>query len=117
MVIDCLLAFRKMPIGYREVLEYMHGYLAAYPLSFRPDKTGQQYIVADRNSYRLGESSDLTMTEEMVKGENEVFTNTMQRKTFGRLIAMFANPPSPEENRKPRAIFSDQAARKSGSKG
>jgi hypothetical protein len=109
MVIGCLLVFRTMPIRYREVLEYMQGFLAAYPLGFQADETGQQYIVADRNGYRLGESSDLKRIEEMVKGENEVFSNTMQRKTFGRLIAMFASLPSPDENGKQRTIVSDQA--------
>jgi hypothetical protein len=79
-----------MAIRYREVLEYMQGYLAAYPLGFQADETRQQYIVADRNGYRLGESADLEAIEEMVKGENEAFANTMQRKTFRRLIAMFA---------------------------
>ena len=78
-----------MPIRYREVLEYMQGFLAAYPLSFQADETGQQYIVADKNGYRLGESSDLKRIEEMVKDENEAFANTMRRKTFGQLIAMF----------------------------
>ena len=76
---------------YREVLEYMHGYLAAYPLGFEADETGQQYIVADRNGYRLGESADLKVVEEMVKAENQAFANTMQRKTFRQLIAMFAS--------------------------
>jgi hypothetical protein len=75
---------------YREVLEYMHGYLAAYPLGFEADETGQQYIVADRNGYRPGESADLKVVEEMVKAENGAFANTMQRKTFRQLIAMFA---------------------------
>jgi hypothetical protein len=88
-VIGCLLVFQTMPIRYREVLEYMQGFLAAYPLSFQADETGQQYIVADKNGYRLGESSDLKRIEEMVKGENEAFANTMRRKTFGQLIAMF----------------------------
>ena len=108
MVIGYLLVFETMPIRYREVLEYMHGYLAAYPLGFEADQTGQQYIVADRNSYRLGESSDLAIIEEMVQGENEVFTNTMQRKTFGQLIALFASLPSPDENVQQRAIFPDE---------
>ncbi len=76
---------------YREVLEYMHGYLAAYPLGFEADETGQQYIVADRNGYRLGESADLKVVEEMVKAENQAFANTMQRKPFRQLIAMFAS--------------------------
>jgi hypothetical protein len=80
-----------MPMRYREVLEYMHGYLAAYPLGFEADETGQQLIVADRNGYRLGESADLKVVEEMVKAENEAFANTMQRKTFRELIAMFAS--------------------------
>jgi hypothetical protein len=30
-------------------------------------------IVADRNGYRLGESADLEVIEEMLKGENESF--------------------------------------------
>jgi hypothetical protein len=85
-----LLAFQKMPIRYREVLEYMQGYLAAYPLGFEADETGQRNIVADRNGYRLGESVDLEVIGEMVKGENEAFTNNMQRKTFRQLMAMFA---------------------------
>ena len=76
---------------YREILEYMHGYLAAYPLGFETDETGQQLIVADRNGYRLGESADLKVVEEMVKAENEAFANTMQRKTFRQLIAMFTS--------------------------
>ena len=80
-----------MPTRYREVLEYMQSYLAAYPLSFQADETGEQYIVADRNGYRLGESADLKVIEEMVKGENEAFTNNMQRKTFRELIATFAS--------------------------
>lgn len=79
-----------MPIRYREVLEYMQGYPAAYPLGFQPDETGQRNIVADRNGYRLGESVDLAVIKEMVKGENGAFTNNMQRKTFRQLIAMFA---------------------------
>jgi hypothetical protein len=79
-----------MPIRYREVLEYMQGYLAAYPLGFEADETGQRNIVADRNGYRLGESVDLEVIGEMVKGENEAFTNNMQRKTFRELMAMFA---------------------------
>jgi hypothetical protein len=79
-----------MPIRYREVLEYMQGYLAAYPLGFEADETGQRNIVADRNGYRLGESVDLEVIGEMVKGENEAFTNNMQRKTFRQLMAMFA---------------------------
>ena len=69
----------------------MQGYLAAYPLGFEADETGQQHIVADRNGYRLGESGDLEVVAEMVKGENEAFTNNMQRKTFRQLIAMFAS--------------------------
>jgi hypothetical protein len=100
MVIGCLLVFQAMPTRYRDVLEYMHGYLAAYPLGFQADEPGQQYIVADRNGYRLGESSDLKRIEEMVRGENEAFINTMQRKSFGQLIAMFASLPSPDENGK-----------------
>jgi hypothetical protein len=80
-----------MPIRYREVLEYMQGYLAAYPLGIQADETGQQHIVADRNGYRLGESADLKLIEEMVKGENEAFANNMQRKTFRELLAMFAS--------------------------
>ena len=79
-----------MPIRYREVLEYMQGYLAAYPLGFQADETAQRNIVADRNGYRLGESVDLEVIGEMVKGENEAFTNNMQRKTFRQLMAMFA---------------------------
>jgi len=79
-----------VPIRYREVLEYMQGYLAAYPLGFQADETGQRNIVADRNGYRLGESVDLEVVKEMVKGENEAFTNNMQRKTFRQLMAMFA---------------------------
>jgi len=80
-----------MPIRYREVLEYMQGYLAAYPLGFQADETGQRNIVADRNGYRLGESADLAVIEEMVKGENQAFADNMQRKTFRQLIAMFAS--------------------------
>lgn len=80
-----------MPIRYREVLEYMQGYRASYPLSFQADETGQQHIVADRNGYRLGELADLKATEEMVKGENEAFTKSMQPKTFRELIAIFAS--------------------------
>jgi hypothetical protein len=80
-----------MPIRYREVLEYMQGYLAAYPLGFQADETGQQHIIADRNSYRLGESVDLEVIEKLVKGENEAFTNTMQRKIFRQLIAILAS--------------------------
>jgi len=80
-----------MPIRYREVLEYMQGYLAAYPLGFQADETGQQTTVADRNGYRLGESTDLKLIEEMVKSENQAFTNNMQRKTFRELITMFAS--------------------------
>ena len=79
-----------MPIRYREVLEYMQGYRAAYPLVFQADETGQRNIVADRNGYRLGESADRQAIEEMVKGENEAFTDNMQRKTFRELIEMFA---------------------------
>ena len=97
-----------MPIRYREILEYMHGYLAAYPLAFEADETGQQYIVADRNGYRLGESSDLKGIEELIKSENEAFTNTTQRKAFGQLIAIFASLPSPDEDGKPRANVSDE---------
>ena len=93
-----------MPIRYREVLEYMRGYLAAYPLGFQADDTGQQHIVADRNGYRLGESADLKVIAEMVKGENEAFANTMQRKTFRQLIAMFPSLTSPDENGKQRAV-------------
>jgi hypothetical protein len=80
-----------VPIRYREVLEYMQGYRAAYPLGLQADETGQRNIVADRNGYRLGESADLEVIEEMVKGENEAFANSMQPKTFRELIAMFAN--------------------------
>jgi hypothetical protein len=86
-----LASLPDMPIRYREVLEHMKGYLAAYPLGFQADETGQRNIVADRNGYRLGESVDLQVIEEMVKGENEAFTNNMQRKTFRQLIAMFAS--------------------------
>ena len=68
----------------------MQGYLAAYPLGFEADETGQRNIIADRNGYRLGESVDLEVIGEMVKGENEAFTNNMQRKTFRQLMAMFA---------------------------
>jgi hypothetical protein len=109
MVIGFLLAFQIMPIRYREVLEYMQGFLAAYPLSFQADETGQQYIVADRNGYRLGESSDLERLEEIVKRENEAVTNTIQRKTFGQLTALFADLPGPDENGKQRAIVSDES--------
>jgi hypothetical protein len=91
IVTGCLLAFQTMPTRYREVLEYMQGYRAAYPLGFEADETGQQYIVADRNGYRLGESADLALIEETVKGENEAFTNNMQPKTFRELIALFAS--------------------------
>jgi hypothetical protein len=45
----------------------------------------------------------------MFKGENEAFTNSMLRKTFGQLIAMFASLPSPDEIGKQRAIVSDRA--------
>ena len=89
-----LASLQGMPIRYREVLEYMQGFLAAYPLGFQADETGQQHIVTDRNGYRLGESADLELIEEMVKGENEAFTNNMQRKTFRELIAMFASSSS-----------------------
>jgi len=98
-----------MPIRYREVLEYMQGYLAAYPLGFQADETAQRNIVADRNGYRLGESTGLKVIEEMVKAENEAFASTTQRKTFGQLIAMFASLTSPDENGKQRAVVSDQA--------
>ena len=101
--------FRAMPTRYREVLEYMQGYLAAYPLGFEADETGQRNIVADRNGYRLGESGDLAVIEEMVKGENKAFADNMQRKTFRQLIAMFASLTSPDENGKQRAVVSDQA--------
>jgi hypothetical protein len=107
-VIGYLLVFQTMPIRYREVLEYMHGYFAAYPLGFEADETRHQYIVADRNGYRLGESSALKRIEEIVKAENEVFSNSMQRKTFGQLIATFARLPSPDESGKQSAIVSDQ---------
>jgi hypothetical protein len=80
-----------MPIRYRVVLEYMQGYLAAYPLSFQADETGEQYIVADRNGYRLGESKDLELIKDMVETENKSFTATNQRKTFRELFAMFAS--------------------------
>jgi hypothetical protein len=39
----------------------MQGYLAVYPLGFQSDETGQQHSVADRNGYRLGESTDLEL--------------------------------------------------------
>ena len=68
----------------------MKGFLAAYPLGFQADETGQRNIVADRNGYRLGESVDPKVVEEMVKGENEAFTNSMERKSFRQLLAMFA---------------------------
>jgi hypothetical protein len=97
-----------MPTRYREILEYMRGYLAAYPLCFEADENLQQYIVADRNSYRLGESSDLNRVQEMVESENEVFSNTLQRKTFGQLIAMFASLSGPDENRKQGVVVQDQ---------
>jgi hypothetical protein len=106
MAIAGVLIFQTVPMRYREVLEYMHGYLAAYPLGFEVDETGQQYIIADRNGYRLGESSDLAMIEGMIKTENEAFTNTTQRKPFRQLIALFATLPSPDENGTPRAILS-----------
>jgi hypothetical protein len=80
-----------MPIRYRVVLEYMQGYLAAYPLSFQADETGEQYIVADRNGYRLGESKDLELIKDMVETENKSFTATNQRKTFRELFAIFAS--------------------------
>ena len=98
-----------MPIRYREVLEYMQGYLAAYPLGFQADETGQHHIVADRNGYRLGESADLKAIEAMVKSENQAVANTTQRKTFRQLIEMFASLTSPDENGKQRAVVSDQA--------
>jgi hypothetical protein len=98
-----------MPIRYREVLEYMQGYLAAYPVGFQADETGQQYIVADRNGYRIGESADLKLVEDMVKGENETFANTTQRKTFRQLMSMLASLTSPDEHGKPRTVVSDQA--------
>jgi hypothetical protein len=104
IVTGFLVAFQAMSIRYREVLEYMQGYLAAYPLGFQADENGQQHIVADRNGYRLGESADLKVIEEMVKGENEAFANAMQRKTFRQLIAMFARLTSPDENGKQRAV-------------
>jgi hypothetical protein len=107
MAIGDVLVCWTVPMRYREVLEYMHGYLAAYPLGFEVDETGQQYIIADRNGYRLGESPELAMVEGMLKSENEAFTNTTQRKTFRQLIAMFATLPSPDENGKPRAILSE----------
>jgi len=60
------------------------------------------------DGYRLGESSELKRIEEIVKGENEVFTNSTQRKTFGQLLAMFASLPSPDENGNQSAIVSGQ---------
>jgi hypothetical protein len=42
IVTGCLLAFQTMPIRYREVLKHMQGYLAAHPLGFEADETGQQ---------------------------------------------------------------------------
>jgi hypothetical protein len=98
-----------MPIRYREVLEHMQGYLAAYPLGFQADETWHQHIVADRNGYRLGKSADVKLIEETVKAENEAFANTMQRKTFRQLIAMFASLTRPDENGKQRAVVSDRA--------
>jgi hypothetical protein len=47
MVIGRLLVFQTMPRRYTEVLEYAHGYLAAYPLGFRDDETGQQHIARE----------------------------------------------------------------------
>jgi hypothetical protein len=79
-----------MPIRYREVLEYMQGYLAAYPLGFQTDETEQQNIVADRNGYRLGESKDLELIKDMVETENKSFTATNQRKSFRQLKAMLS---------------------------
>jgi hypothetical protein len=79
-----------MPIRYREVLEHMQGYLAAYPLGFQADETEQQNIVADRNGYRLGESKDLALIKDKVETENKSFTATSQRKTFRQLKAMFS---------------------------
>jgi hypothetical protein len=76
---------------YFRIPEHLIDSLAAYPLGFPADETGQQHIVADRNGYRLGESVDLEVIEKMVKGENEAFTNTMHRKTFRQLIAIFAS--------------------------
>ena len=90
IVAGSLLLFQAMSIRYREVLEYMQGYLAAYPLGFQADETGQQHIVTDRNGYRLGKSAELKRIEEMVEDENEAVTNNMQRKSFRELIAMFA---------------------------
>jgi hypothetical protein len=110
IVTDHLLAFQAMPIRYREILKYMQGYLAAYPLGFQADEIRQQHIVADRNGYRLGESADLKAIEEMVKSENEAFANTMQRKTLRQLIAMFASLTRPDANGKQRAVVSGQAA-------
>ena len=69
----------------------MQGYRAAYPLGLQADETGERTIVADRNGYRLGESADVAVFEEMVKSENEAFRNNMQPKTFRELIAMFAS--------------------------
>ena len=79
-----------MPIRYREVLEHMQGYLAAYPLGFQANETEQQNIVADRNGYRLGESKDLELIKDKVETENKSFTATSQRKTFRQLKAMFS---------------------------
>jgi len=45
-----------MPIRYREVLEYVQGYLAAYPLGLQADETGQRNIDWDhffQLTYRL----------------------------------------------------------------
>jgi hypothetical protein len=80
-----------MPIRYREVPESMQGDRAEYLLGLLADDTGMRNIVTDRNGYLLGESADLAVIEEMVKGENEAFTNTKQRKTYCELIAMFAS--------------------------
>jgi hypothetical protein len=71
-----------MPTRYREVLEYMQGFLAAYPLSFEADETGQQQIVADRNGYRLGESADLEVIEKVVKGKTKLSGITCSGKLF-----------------------------------
>jgi hypothetical protein len=81
-----------MPVRYKEILEYMHGYLGAYPLAVETNQVRHHYIIADRNGYRLGESSDFVI-EEMVKEENRLFTETLQRKTFGQLIEIIANLP------------------------
>jgi hypothetical protein len=79
-----------MPIRYREILEHMQGYLAAYPLGVEAGETEQQSIVADRNGYRLGESKDLELVKGMVETENKAFAATSERKTFRQLKVMFS---------------------------